>query len=228
MAKRVLMVLTSHDMMGISGKKTGNWFDEVATPYYKFKEAGFDVTLASPKGGPAPLDPFSFDGHVHDGEYAEVSEGSAGPAHAGEHAPVQRHQHRRLRRSVFPGRLRPALGSGQRLEGDPGNRRLDPGEDPGCHGVSCTGDPARCQEFRGRAAVKGKDVTGFTGAEDEEIDLSRHLLFSLEKALTANGGNFRRSNKNWLPNVVEDGALLTGQNPASAAPIADALVARLR
>src|ERR1700741_887354 len=61
MAKRVLMVLTSHDTMGISGKKTGNWFDEVATPYYKFKEAGFDVTLASPKGGPAPLDPFSFD-----------------------------------------------------------------------------------------------------------------------------------------------------------------------
>ena len=61
MAKRVLMVLTSHDMMGISGKKTGNWFDEVATPYYKLKEAGFDVTLASPKGGPAPLDPFSFD-----------------------------------------------------------------------------------------------------------------------------------------------------------------------
>jgi putative intracellular protease/amidase len=54
MAKRVLMVLTSHDMMGISGKKTGNWFDEVATPYYKFKEAGFDVTLASPKGGPRP------------------------------------------------------------------------------------------------------------------------------------------------------------------------------
>jgi putative intracellular protease/amidase len=53
-------------------------------------------------------------------------------------------------------------------------------------------------------------------------------LFSLERALTANGGNFRRSNKNWLPNVVEDGALLTGQNPASAAPIADALVARLR
>jgi len=62
MAKpRVLMVLTSHDTMGVSGKKTGNWFDEVATPYYKFKEAGFDVTLATPKGGVAPIDPFSFD-----------------------------------------------------------------------------------------------------------------------------------------------------------------------
>ena len=51
-SKRVLMVLTSHDLMGVSGKKTGNWFDEVATPYYKFKEAGFDVTMASPRVGP--------------------------------------------------------------------------------------------------------------------------------------------------------------------------------
>ena len=72
------------------------------------------------------------------------------------------------------------------------------------------------------------DVTGFTDAEDEELDLARHLLFSLEQALIQNGANFKRSNQNWTPNVVEDGALITGQNPASAAPIADALVARLQ
>ncbi len=58
---RVLMVLTSHDMMGVSGKRTGNWFDEVATPYCAFKAAGFDVTAASPKGGAVPIDPLSFD-----------------------------------------------------------------------------------------------------------------------------------------------------------------------
>ena len=61
MTKRVLMVLTSHDNMGISGKKTGNWFDEVATPYYTFMDRGFDVVVASPKGGAAPIDPFSHD-----------------------------------------------------------------------------------------------------------------------------------------------------------------------
>jgi putative intracellular protease/amidase len=94
-----------------------------------------------------------------------------------------------------------------------------------CHAPAILRD---AKNSAGEPLVKGKDVTGFTDAEDEEIDLSRHLLFSLEKALTANGGNFRHTNKNWLPNVVEDGALLTGQNPASAAPIADALVARLR
>ena len=60
-AKRILMVLTSHEDLGISGKKTGNWFDELATPYYKFKEARLDVSITSPKGGPVPIDPFSYE-----------------------------------------------------------------------------------------------------------------------------------------------------------------------
>ena len=75
--------------------------------------------------------------------------------------------------------------------------------------------------------VKGKVVTGFTDSEDNELDLSQHLLFSLEQALIANGANFKRSNANWTPNVVEEGALITGQNPASAAPIAEVLANRL-
>ena len=60
-AKRILMVLTSHENLGISGKKTGNWFDEIATPYYKFKEGRFDVSIASPKGGTVPIDPLSYE-----------------------------------------------------------------------------------------------------------------------------------------------------------------------
>jgi putative intracellular protease/amidase len=75
--------------------------------------------------------------------------------------------------------------------------------------------------------VKGRKVTGFTDAEDDELDLSRHLLFSLEKMLIENGANFIRSEKNWNANVVEDGALITGQNPASANPIAEVLASRL-
>ena len=76
--------------------------------------------------------------------------------------------------------------------------------------------------------MQGMYVTGFTDAEDQELDLSRHLLFSLEQALTQNGAHFKRSNRNWSPNVVEDGALITGQNPASAAPIADVLITRIQ
>ena len=84
------------------------------------------------------------------------------------------------------------------------------------------------KKSNGEPLVQGMNVTGFTDAEDQELGLSRHLLFSLERALTINGANFKRSNRNWSPNVVEDGALITGQNPASAAPIADALIAHIQ
>ncbi len=228
MAKRVLMVLTSHDIMGISGKKTGNWFDEVATPYYKFKEAGFDVTLATPKGGPAPLDPFSFEAmfmtentrRFQGDPLAQLALANTlrfNDIDTGDYAGV-----------FFPG------GYGQLWDLASDSKVIRAIEDWIQHQIRVAmvcHAPAILRDARnpaGEPLVKGKDVTGFTDAEDEEIDLSRHLLFSLEKALTINGGNFRRSNKNWLPNVVEDGPLLTGQNPASAAPIADALVARLR
>jgi putative intracellular protease/amidase len=79
----------------------------------------------------------------------------------------------------------------------------------------------------GEPLVKGRNVTGFLNSEDDELDLSRHLLFSLEDELIAKGANFKRSASNWAPNVVEDGALITGQNPASAPLIAKTLVAHI-
>ena len=228
MAKRVLMVLTSHDMMGISGKKTGNWFDEVATPYYKFKEAGFDVTLASPKGGPAPLDPFSFDDMFMTENTRKLQMDPLAQLTLANTLRFNDINTDDYDGVFFPG------GYGQLWDLASDSKVIRAIEDwiqektpiaMVCHAPAILRD---AKNPAGEPLVKGKDVTGFTDAEDEEIDLSRHLLFSLEKALTTNGGNFRRSNKNRLPNVVEDGALLTGQNPASAAPIADALVARLR
>lgn len=225
---RVLMVLTSHDVMGVSGKRTGNWFDEVATPYYKFKEAGFDVTFASPKGGPAPIDPFSYD----DAFMTENTRKFLGDEAAlrmlaatakfndidvGDYAGV-----------FFPG------GYGQIWDLASDSKVIHSIENwiaaktpvaMVCHAPAILRD---ARKPNGEPLVKGMDITGFTDAEDQELDLSRYLLFSLERALTLNGANFRRSNKNWSANVVEDGALITGQNPASAAPIADALVARLR
>jgi putative intracellular protease/amidase len=93
-----------------------------------------------------------------------------------------------------------------------------------CHAPAILRDT---KKPNGEPLVKGLKVTGFTDAEDDELDLSRHLLFSLEKMLMANGGDFVRSQANWNANVVEDGALITGQNPASAAPIAQVLADRI-
>ena len=227
-SKRVLMVLTSHDLMGVSGKKTGNWFDEVATPYYKFKEADFDVTMASPKGGAAPVDPFSYDDLFMTENTRKFLKDEV----------AQRALANTLRFNdidvddyagvFFPG------GYGQLWDLASDSKVIRSIESwiesntpiaMVCHAPAILRD---AKKRNGEPLVKGVNVTGFTDSEDEELDLSRHLLFSLEKALTTNGANFTRSNRNWSPNVVEDGALITGQNPASAAPIADALVARVR
>ena len=80
---------------------------------------------------------------------------------------------------------------------------------------------------QGEPLLKGRKVTGFSAAEDQDLDPARHHLFSLERMLIANGGEFIRSQANWNTNVVEDGALITGQNPASAAPIAQVLADRI-
>lgn len=227
-AKRLLMVLTSHEEIGISGKKTGNWFDEVATPYYKFKEAGFDVTIASPKGGSAPIDPFSYD----DGFMTESTRRFLGDA-AAQRALAETLRFNDIDSDDYAGVFFPG-GYGQLWDLASDLKVIRSIEQwiakntpvaMVCHAPAVLRD---AKKVNGEPLVQGMNVTGFTDAEDTELDLSRHLLFSLEKALTINGANFKRSNRNWSPNVVEDGALITGQNPASAAPIADALVAHIK
>ena len=226
--KRILMVLTSHENMGVSGKKTGNWFDEVATPYYKFKEAGLDLTIASPKGGAAPLDPFSYDDlfmteNTH--RFLEDPAAQRALANTLRFKDIDVNDYDGV---FFPG------GYGQLWDLASDSKVIRSIENwihantpvaMVCHAPAILRD-AKKPDWE--PLVKGMDVTGLTDAEDEELDLARHLLFSLEQALIQNGANFKRSNQNWTPNVVEDGALITGQNPASAAPIADALVARLQ
>ena len=121
---RILMVLTSHDSLGISGKKTGNWFDEVATPYYKFKTVGFDVTLASPKGGPAPIDPLSCDG-AYTTESTRKFEGDADSQRALAHPANLFRRTIQSRSRVRPARLDPSS-SPERDEEPDGERRGAP------------------------------------------------------------------------------------------------------
>jgi putative intracellular protease/amidase len=226
-SKRVLMVLTSHEDMGVSGKKTGNWFDEVATPYYTFKAAGFDLTLASPQGGAAPVDPLS-----SSDAFATESTRRFEQDAAAQRALAQTVRFDQLDPNGFDAVFFPG-GYGQLWDLANNSKVLHAIErwiGQGtpvalvCHGVAVLRD---VRKQNGEPLVNGMALTGFTDAEDEELGLTRHLLFSLEKALIQNGAGFRRSERNWQPHIVEHGALITGQNPASAASVADALVARL-
>lgn len=222
--KRILMVLTSHDMIGISGKKTGNWFDEVATPYYKFLKAGFDVIISSTKGGEAPIDPFSYEDlfmtdNTHRFQKDDIAQRalantlSFNDIDVNDYAGV-----------FFPGGYGQLWDLASDLKVIRSIEHWIENKTPVamvCHAPAILRD---AKKKNGEPLVKGLDVTGFTDAEDEELDLARHLLFSLEQELIKNGGNFRRSKKNWIPNIVQDGALVTDQNPASASPIADRLI----
>jgi putative intracellular protease/amidase len=227
MAKRVLMVLTSHDVMGLSGKKTGSWYDEVATPYYTFKERGFDVVLASPRGGAAPIDPASADQPYSTSNTERFEKDPIAQRALANTVMLSDVDYRGFDGVFFPGGYGPLwdlASNSLAIKIIEDTIAQDKPVAFPCHGPATLRD---AKKPNGEPLVKGRKVTGFTDVEDDELDLSRHLLFSVEKMLKGNGGIFLRTEKNWQPHVVEDGALITGQNPASAGPIAEVFANRL-
>jgi putative intracellular protease/amidase len=226
--KRVLMVLSSHELMGLSGKKAGSWFDEVATPYYLFKKRAFDVVLATPLGGPAPIDPMSAQPPYSTPNTERFEKDPIAQQAIATTARLSDVNYRDFDGVFFPGGYGPIwdLASNSLVikiieeTFEAGKPMAFP-----CHGPASLRD---AKKSNGEPLVKGLKVTGFSDAEDEEIGLRRYLLFSVEQMLKANGGIYSRAEKNWDAHIVEDGALLTGQTPSSSAPISEAFANRLR
>jgi putative intracellular protease/amidase len=219
--------MSSHDDMGVSGIKTGSWFEEVATPYYEFLDAGFQVVFASPNGGRAPIDPLSMQAPFTTNNTDRFLDDPVGMRAISETAQLQRLDGGVFDALFFPG----GYGLLWDLASDSQVIRLIEQfvaqEKPVamvCHAPGILRD---AKASSGAPLVEGHRVTGFTNAEDDELDLSRHLLFSLENELKTKGASYVCSAVNWAPNVVESGPLLTGQNPASAPPLAAALARRL-
>lgn len=236
-AKRVLIITTSHDRMGETGKKTGLWLEELSTPYYALKDAGLDVTLASIRGGEIPFDPGSVPAPGRGGE--EPSGGEEIPESV-----------RRFLADEDAMRLARTSASVDQLAGIgfdalfmpgghgtmwdyPGNARLAEliatAEEDGkvvaavCHGPAClTGVTMR----RGRPLVEGRRVTGFTNAEEEAVGLAGVVPFLLENRLRDLGARFE-SGGLWQPFAVRDGRLITGQNPQSSALVARHMIEAL-
>ena len=208
----ILMVLTSHDRLGNTGKKTGFWLEEFAGPYYVFKDAGANVTLASPLGGQPPLD-FKSDpaaqavlASTHTLQGMKASDFDA-VFYPGGHGPLWD-----LANDAKSIALIEAMLAADKLVAAV------------CH---APGVLRHVKGADGKPVVNGRAVTGFTNSEERAAGLSEVVPFLVEDMLTAQGGRYSKAG-DWQVHIVSDGPLITGQNPASSAPAALALLERLR
>jgi putative intracellular protease/amidase len=221
----ILMVLTSHDQLGDTGKKTGFWLEELAAPYYVFKDAGAKVTLVSPKGGEPPLDPKSDEPDAQSeatGRFKADAEAQRVLAHTGLLADVRAADYDAV---FYPGGHGPLWDLAQDTHSlQLIQQMLQDGKTVAavCH---APGVLWRAKGSDGASVVKGKRVTGFTNSEEDAAGLTQVVPFLVQDMLAESGGVFSQG-ADWQPFVVTDGALITGQNPASSAPAARALLAR--
>jgi putative intracellular protease/amidase len=223
---KILMVLTSHDQLGDTGKKTGFWLEEFAAPYYAFKDAGADITVVSPRGGQPPLDPKS---DAPDAQSKDTARFKADPAaqallaHTGKLAEVSAASFDAV---FYPGGHGPlwdlaedkasiALIEATLAAGKPVAAV--------CH---APGVLRHVKNADGTPLVRGKAVSGFTNSEEAAAGLTDVVPFLVEDMLKQNGGNYSKV-ADWQPHVVRDGLLVTGQNPASSEPAAKVLLGML-
>ncbi len=224
--KRVLLIMSSNSEMGISGKQTGTWFEEVASPYYILTEAGYEVVFASPDGGAAPIDLLSMKAPFTTPNTERFLKDEVAKFAVENTRVLNNVNYDTFDAVFFPG----GYGLLWDLASDSYVIRLI--EDFArterpiamvCHAPAILRD---VKKANGESFVKGIQLTGFKNDEDTEIELLHHLLFSLEDELKLRGADYI-SKTNWESNVVEDGVLITGQSPASAPSLAEALAQRL-
>jgi putative intracellular protease/amidase len=223
---KILMVLTSHDKLGDTGKKTGFWLEEFAAPYYVFKDAKAEVTLASPKGGQPPLDPTS-DADDAQTEATKRFKDDAAAQHDLANTVVLSTVSAEDFDAVFyPGGHGPLwdlaedADSIKLIETFAANDRLIAAV---CHAPAVFKHPKGPD---GEPLVAGKTVTGFTNTEEDAAGLTEVVPFLVEDMLKANGGIYEKG-ADWTSFVVTDGKLITGQNPASSEEAARKLLGLL-
>lgn len=223
----ILMVLTSHNQLGGSGKTTGLWLEELAAPYYAFKDARVGVTLASPAGGKSPVDPNSETA----GSQTDATRRFLADAEAMQ-ALAQTHKLSEVDPAGFDAVFYPG-GHGPLwdLANDPDSRRLvemlyAQGKPVGavCHGVAALRD---ARGPFGLPLVRGKAVTGFSNSEEQAAGLAEVVPFLVEDMLKTIGGTYSKA-ADWQSHVVTSGNLVTGQNPASSVAAAKAVLQQLR
>ncbi|AUC16025.1 type 1 glutamine amidotransferase domain-containing protein [Tenacibaculum sp. SZ-18] len=223
--KKVLFVVTSHDELGNTGEKTGFWVEEFASPYYLLADKNIDITIASPKGGQPPIDPKSelpdfqtpaTERYYKDSELLEKMTKTI---------PLSEIKESEFDAVFYPGGHGPLWD----LAEDKNSIKLiesfyNNNKPVGavCHAPAIF----KNTKTEGKPLVNGKNVTGFSNTEEDAVQLTDVVPFLVENMLQENGGNYSKK-EDWHPYAIEDGNLITGQNPASSELVADLLYKQL-
>jgi putative intracellular protease/amidase len=224
---KILMILTSHSELGNTGKKTGFWIEEFAAPYYTLKDAGAEITIASPKGGQPPIDPKSAEPDAQTESTKRFDKDPALKELLANTTKLSEVKAADFEAVFYPGGHGPLWD----LTSDSNSIKLI--EDfwkakkpvaAVCHAPSVL---LNVKDENGDALVKGKKVTGFTNTEEAAVQLTDIVPFLLEDELKTKGGIYSKKG-DWASYVVKDGLLITGQNPASSEAAAEELLTLLK
>ncbi|WP_223486859.1 type 1 glutamine amidotransferase domain-containing protein [Pseudomonas sp. A-RE-19] len=224
---KILMVLTSHDQLGNTGKKTGFWLEEFAAPYYVFKDAGAQLTLASPKGGQPPLDPKSDEPDAQTAATDRFRKDSAAQSALASTVELSTVKAEDYDAVFYPGGHGPMWDLAEDTFSIALIGAFYKAGKPVAAVCHAPGVLRHVKGADGQPLVKGKRVTGFTNSEEAAVQLTDVVPFLVEEMLKANGGIYSKAD-DWASYVVADGLLLTGQNPASSEATAKVLLAKLQ
>lgn len=223
---KVLIVLTSHDKLGDTGRKTGFWLEELAAPYYVFKDAGAQIVLASPKGGQPPLDPKSNEPAFQTADTRRFEADAQATEQLAATVRLDSINEADFDTVFYPGGHGPLWD----LTDDPHSIALIESfitaSKPIALVCHAPGVLRHAKSLDGKPLVEGRKVTGFTNTEEAAVQLTEVVPFLVEDELKTKGGHFSRG-ADWAPYVVEDDLLITGQNPASSALAAEQLLKKL-
>ena len=222
----VLMVLTSHDQLGDTGEKTGFWVEEFAAPYYVLVDAGVNVTVASPLGGQAPIDPKSEldDFQTQDTKrYYEDESVQALVANTKVLADIDASEFDAV---FYPGGHGPLWDLTDNAHSIALVEAFVAENKPVAAVCHATAVLLKAKDQQGQPLVKGKSVTGFSNTEESAVELTEVVPFLLEDELVKLGADYQKVD-DWHPLSIKDGLLISGQNPASSAPVAQTLLKTL-
>ncbi len=224
--KKILMVLTSHAELGDTGEKTGFWIEEFATPYYAFKDAGIEVVLASPSGGQPPIDPKSELEDFQTPATARYYADSDTQKVVANTIILTEANVEDFDAVFYPGGHGPLWDLTENSDSIELIEHFLASNKPVatvCHAPAVL---LNVKDSSGEYAIKGKAITGFTNGEEEAVQLTDIVPFSLEDELIKRGGYYQKVD-DWNAFAVEDGLIISGQNPQSSKLVAQKLLSKL-